>query len=61
MRARGAGLSGLRVNTWAWVLRSGPKANFVTFNTCIDSLRRVTSHVMGSNLLCIHTYKQNCH
>ena len=33
MRARGAGLSGLRVNTWAWVLRSGPKANFVTFNT----------------------------
>ena len=34
MRARGAGLSGLRVNTWAWVLRSGPKANFVTFNTC---------------------------
>ena len=35
MRARGAGLSDLRVNTWAWVLRSGPKANFVTFNTCI--------------------------
>ena len=33
MRARGAGLSDLRVNTWAWVLRSGPKANFVTFNT----------------------------